>query len=103
MQFHLLGDKSTQVGLNSHVVLVIVVETAHREALVHRTKSLGLLMESHVDSGDVAHREGHICLCGPSTLAVKVGHTQLINPDNTTLGRGRIVAHTNQHDTHLAQ
>ena len=60
-------------------------------------------MVAQIDRSDITHVECHGCLGCPTALAVKVGHTQFIDPNDATLGRGRIVAYTNEHHTHLAQ
>ena len=103
MQFDLFGNKSSQVGLNGDVVLVIVVQAPVGEALVNSSESFGLLMESHVERRDITHIECHRGLGCPSALAIKVGYTQLINPDDAALGRRRVVANADEHHAHLAQ
>ena len=87
MQFSLLGNEATQVGLHGNIILVVIVETALRQALVNRTEAFGLLVEAHVDRSDVTHVERHRCLSRPTAFAVKVGHTQLVDPDHAALGR----------------
>ena len=87
-QFHLLGDETTQITLHSNIVLVEIIQSTVREALVHRSEAFGLLMESHIDGSYITHVERHGGTSCPTALGIKVGHTQLIDPNDTTLGRG---------------
>ena len=87
MQLDLLGHKTSQIGLNCDIVLVIVVQSAVRETLIHRTKALGFLMEAHIKCSDITHVECHRGLGSPTALGIKVSNTQFIDPNDTTLGR----------------
>ena len=102
MQLGFLGDETAQVGLHRNVVLVIVIQATLRQTLLYRAESLGLLVETDIDRSDVAHVECHRRLGCPTALTIEVGHAQLIYPNDTTLGRGRIVANTDEHYPHLA-
>ena len=102
MQFGLLWNKAAQVGLHSDVILVIVVQSALRQTLVNRSKSLGLLVETSINCRDVTHVERHGCFGSPTTLTVEVGHSQLIHPNDATLARRRIVAHTDEYHPDFA-
>ena len=82
-----LGDEASQVALHCDVILVIVVKTSVREALIHRTETFGLLVEAHVERGDVTHVERHRCLGCPAALGVEIGNAQLIDPNDAALGR----------------
>ena len=35
MQFHLFGDETSQISLNGNIILVVVIQAALRQALVH--------------------------------------------------------------------
>ena len=103
VEFDLLGQETAQVDLHGHVILVVVVEAALAQTLVHRAKAVALVVVAHVDGGDVAQAQCGLGLRGPAALVVEVGHTQLVDPHHTTaIGTG-VVAHTNQDHAHVAQ
>ena len=86
MKFYLFGQEAAHVGLHSHIVLVITVESTLTQTLVNRTKACRLLVHAHIHCGYVTHVQAQACLGSPTTFLVKVGHAQLIDPNGTVLG-----------------
>ena len=102
-EFDLLGQEAPGIALDCNIILVVVIQAALCQALIHCAEAVCLAMEAHVDSGNVAHAQCHAGLRSPATFVVKVSDSELIGPDNTILGRASVIAHTNHDDAHIAQ
>ena len=85
VQFDLLGKESAHIGLYRHIILVIIVKATLTESLINRAKAGSFLVHAHINGSNVAHVKAQTCLGCPSTVLVKVGDTQLIDPNGAIL------------------
>ena len=88
----LFGQEAAEVGLDGHIVLLVVVEAALVETLVDGTEAGTLHMRSNVEGGDIAHIEGGVGLESIAAGLVEVGHFKLVDPHDGILGGGGVVA-----------
>jgi hypothetical protein len=102
-QFGFLGQETSGVDLNGHVILFVIVEAPGRQRLVDAAESGGLDMGAEVHRGDVAHGQVDIGLGCPAAVAVEIGDFKFVEPYNGVFRCRGVVAHADKHDPDVAQ
>ena len=60
-------------------------------------------MSTHVECCNIAHADIYITFSSPATILVEVGNLEFVHPNLSALLTAGIIAHTNHHDTNVAQ